>query len=383
MKFIYRLLQQFQDRERMRTDLFDYHLPKELIAQTPASPRDSSRMMILDRNTGKVEHFRFYNMIDLFEEGDVVVYNDTKVVPARLFGKKPTGGNVEILLESMEGDEKAMLNTALPIDSCRWKASVRGRRMKGKRVLLNNMGIDALIEEQVHEGKYLVRFQKRKKEWVKEDTAEADIVTLQTILNRCGVMPTPPYIKLKLDRDSKYQTIFASEPGAIAAPTAGLHFSMDILSGLERRGVILAHITLHVGVGTFRPVKTDDVEDHEMEREYYEVTAECADKVNTCIVEGKRLWVVGTTTMRTLETIYSEHDTLIPSRGNTGIFINPPYKFHTPSSFFLTNFHLPRSTLIMMLSAYCGLDNILNAYRSAVKNRYRFYSFGDAMLIKG
>lgn len=371
----------------MRTELFDYFLPRELIAQSPASPRDSSRLMILDRQGGGVEHSIFSDIVDLFEEGDVIVTNNTRVVPARLFGKKTTGGKVEILLESTEGDERAMLNTALPIDACRWKGSVRGRRMEGKRILLDKVRVDALVEEHIHEGRYLIRFISRSQENGgnnnNQGRTHGSDITLQAILERSGVMPTPPYIKQELDQDSRYQTVFAREPGAIAAPTAGLHFSENILSRLDDIGVVQTSVTLHVGAGTFRPVKTEDVADHEMENEYYEVSEECALNVNTALEKGKRLWVVGTTTMRTLETIFSEHGTLVPTSGNTGIFINPPYSFRTPSTFFLTNFHLPRSTLIMMLSAYCGRDNILKAYELAVAERYRFYSFGDAMLIRG
>ena len=379
---------------------FVFHLPKELIAQEPASPRDTSRLLVLDRRNGNIRHCEFNDIPDLFDADDVMVVNDTKVLPARLFGRKRTGGKVEILLINALGDKKAMLDSELSLNEARWTGYVRGKNVRtGMEIALDGVPVQAVLGEHLGGTKFSISFTCEGEptppphfqggtggpDCPRNDsngTAEESL-SLHGLLNRAGVMPTPPYIRKELENSSKYQTIFAEFPGSIAAPTAGLHFSDRILGELANKGVNIASITLHVGPGTFQPVSSDCIEKHRMEPEFYTITENCAELVNGSISKGGRLWVVGTTTMKTLETVYSRHGKIVPDHGNSDLFIHPPYEFRTPASFFITNFHLPRSTLIMMISAYAGREKVLAAYRQAVERRYRFYSFGDAMLITG
>ena len=363
----------------MDTGDFDFHLPKELIAQEPACPRDTSRLLILNRRTGNVRHSEFNDITDLFEANDVIVVNDTKVLPARLFGRKRTGGKVEILLINAQGEKRAMLASELSFNEVRWVGYVRGKNVRtGMEIALDGIPVQALLGEHLGGTKFSISFT-----WDKNNESPGDRLSLDGLLNSAGVMPTPPYIRKELEDSSKYQTIFAEFPGSIAAPTAGLHFSDRILGELADKSVNIASITLHVGPGTFQPVSSESIEEHRMEPEFYTITENCAELVNGSMSKGGRLWVVGTTTMKTLETVYSRHGKIVPDHGNSDLFIHPPYGFRTPASFFITNFHLPRSTLIMMISAYAGRKNVLEAYRQAVERRYRFYSFGDAMLITG
>ena len=364
----------------MRTGDFDFDLPRELIAQEPVHPRDASRLLLLDRPSGGIRHMKFLNIVDLFQDGDLLVVNDTKVIPARLFGRKLTGGKVEILLLAVEGDEKIMLRSDVPISEARWTGYVRGKNMReGKEIEFDGITEKAVLEEHLGGTRFVIRF--FAKDDVSEDTTRR--ITLEEILSKVGVMPTPPYVKKELGDPLDYQTAYADHPGSIAAPTAGFHFSENILDRLREKGVNIASVTLHVGPGTFRPVDTDSVEEFHIEREYYTMSGECASAINSCIENGNRLWIVGTTTMKTLESVQAKHGKVREDHGNSDLFIHPPYRFRTRASYFLTNFHLPRSTLIMMISAYAGRDKLLAAYSEAVRRKYRFYSFGDAMLIRG
>ena len=333
--------------------------------------------MVLDRSTGGISHKKFSRIVDYFEPGDVIVSNDTKVLKARLFGRKRTGGKVEILVQNAEGDDKAKLSSNTPLAGTLWVAYVRGKNIRsGHEIELDNIEVTAEICEHLGGAKFLIRFANRTEKRLIDD------FSLDDLLTKVGAMPTPPYVRKKLLDPRKYQTVYASHPGSIAAPTAGLHFSEEILGMIRERGVNMVSVTLHVGPGTYLPVTSDAVEEHRMEKEYYNISRKCAGLINECLDRGKRLWVVGTTTMKTLETVYSRQATVKEDHGNSDLFIYPPYTFKTPASFFLTNFHLPRSTLIMMISAYAGREKVLQAYKEAVEKKYRFYSFGDAMLIR-
>ena len=341
----------------MTTDDFDYELPEELIAQTPLKVRDSSRLMVLDKKTGEVEHKKFTDILDYLVPGDVLVLNDTKVLPARLIGvKEETGAVIEILLlKNISGDE--------------WECLVKpARRVKtGTIVSFGNGKLKAECIGEFDEGIRHFRL------------LYSGI--LMEILEELGTMPLPPYIHEKLDDQSRYQTVYAKEVGSAAAPTAGLHFTKDLLEKISDKGITVCYITLHVGLGTFRPVSVSNVEEHEMHSEFYSMKREVADILNLAKKEGRRIIAVGTTTTRTLETIMSEFGTFKEVSGWTKIFIYPGYEFRGIDAL-ITNFHLPKSTLVMLVSALAGRENILNAYKIAVKEKYRFFSFGDAMFIK-
>lgn len=340
----------------MTTDDFDYDLPEELIAQTPLSVRDSSRLMVLDRNTGDVEHKKFYDILDYLNPGDTLVLNDTKVLPARLIGvKEETGAVIEILLlKNLQNDD--------------WECLIKPARRvkKGTIVSFGDGELKAECIAELDEGIRHVRL-------IYEGI-------LMEILERLGTMPLPPYIHEKLKDQSRYQTVYAKEVGSAAAPTAGLHFTKELLQQIQDKGVNVAFITLHVGLGTFRPVSVSNVEDHEMHSEFYSMKKEVADLLNETRKSGHRIIAVGTTTTRTLETIRSEHDSFVECSGWTKIFIYPGYTFKGIDAL-ITNFHLPKSTLVMLVSALAGRDHILNAYKIAVDEKYRFFSFGDAMFI--
>ena len=341
----------------MTTEDFDYYLPEELIAQTPLKVRDSSRLLVLDKETGEVEHHVFTDIIDYLNPGDTLVLNDTKVLPARLIGvKEETGAVIEILLlKNLEGDN--------------WECLVKpARRVKvGTIVSFGDGKLKAECTGEFDEG---IRHFKLLYSGI-----------LMEILEELGTMPLPPYIHEKLDDQSRYQTVYAREVGSAAAPTAGLHFTKELLHRIEEKGINIAYVTLHVGLGTFRPVSVSNVEEHEMHSEFYSMKKEVAELLNKTRESGHRIIAVGTTSTRTLETIMSEHDKFVECSGWTKIFIYPGYKFKGIDCL-ITNFHLPKSTLVMLVSALAGRDNILNAYKIAVDNKYRLFSFGDAMFIK-
>lgn len=341
----------------MTTDDFDYVLPEELIAQTPLEKRDTSRLLVLDKKTGDVEHKKFYNIIDYLDKGDTLVLNDSKVLPARLIGvKEDTGAVIEILL---------LKN----IDKDNWECLVKpARRIKVGAIVCFG------------EGKLKAECIKELDEGIRHFKLIYNGILLE-ILETLGTMPLPPYIHEKLKDQSRYQTVYAREIGSAAAPTAGLHFTKDLLKRIEDKGVNVCYITLHVGLGTFRPVSVSNVEEHEMHTEFYSMKKEVAELLNETKKRGNRIIAVGTTTARTLETIRRDHDQFGEYSGWTNIFIYPGFNFKGIDAL-ITNFHLPKSTLIMLVSAFAGKENILNAYKVAVEEKYRFFSFGDAMFLK-
>lgn len=335
---------------------FDFYLPEELIAQTPLKKRDTSRLLHLDKQTGEIEHKHFYDIKQYLHEGDCLVLNDSRVLPARLIGARPTGGTVELVLLKDLGDN-------------RWECLSRpGRKTKpGQELVFGNDELTAVVEEVTLGGNRIVKF-------------SYEGIFLE-ILERLGKMPLPPYIKEELQDSERYQTVYSKELGSAAAPTAGLHFTKELLAEIADMGVKICYVTLHVGLGTFRPVKADKIEDHEMHSEFCIVPEETAETVNAVKRAGGRVIAVGTTSCRTLESFTTEDGTLQATSGWTNIFIYPGYKFKCIDAL-ITNFHLPESTLIMLVSALAGRENILNAYNTAVKERYRFFSFGDAMMIE-
>ncbi len=343
----------------MKTSDFDYVLPEELIAQTPMEPRDHSRLMVVHRGTGAIEHRRFYDLPQYLRPGDALVINETKVIPARLLGvKEDTGVPVEVLLLRRE-------------NATDWEALVRpGRRLKpGASCVFGDGLLRCTVLENVAEtGGRLVRFQY---EGVFEE-----------LLDRLGEMPLPPYIHEKLQDQSRYQTVYAKAEGSAAAPTAGLHFTPALLEQVRAMGVTVVPVLLHVGLGTFRPVKEEDVDKHVMHSEYYQVTREAADTLNRIRQAGGRLICVGTTSVRTIETVADSDGIIHPGAGETAIFIKPGVKIKAVDAL-ITNFHLPQSTLLMLVSTFLGREKALDAYRLAVQEKYRFFSFGDAMFITG
>lgn len=341
----------------MKTSDFNYDLPEELIAQFPIKDRSSSRLMVVDKKTSEIEHKVFKDIIDYLEEGDCLVLNDTRVIPARLIGSKvETGGKIEFLLLKRNEDDT-------------WETLVK----PGKRAKIGSkfsFGDGKLIAEVVGMGDDGARIVKFEYEGIFEE-----------VLDELGNMPLPPYITEKLEDRERYQTVYSKHNGSAAAPTAGLHFTDDLLKQIRDKGVEEAFVTLHVGLGTFRPVKVDDVLEHKMHSEYYMVSQEAADKINRAKENGKRVICVGTTSCRTIESAADNNGVLKATSGWTDIFIYPGYKFKLMDNL-ITNFHLPESTLIMLVSALSTRENILNAYEEAVKERYRFFSFGDAMFLK-
>ncbi len=341
----------------MKTSDFYYDLPKELIAQTPVEPRDSSRLLVLDRNTGKVTHKHFYDIIDFLNKGDLIVANDSRVLPARIYGvKDETGARVEfLLLRQISGN--------------RWETLCKpGKKAReGAKFSFGDGILRATVAEVREDGNRVVDF----------DCDESFFATLDKI----GQMPLPPYITEKLQDKERYQTVYARELGSSAAPTAGLHFTPEMLAALKEQGIDEAFVTLHVGLGTFRPVKEDDIRKHHMHIEHYTIPAETAEKIRRTKENGGRVIAVGTTSCRTLEGAAAAFGDIRACEGDTGIFIYPPYDFKVIDGL-ITNFHLPESTLIMLVSAMAGREHVLAAYAEAVKERYRFFSFGDAMLIE-
>lgn len=338
--------------ELRRSDYF-YELPQELIAQDPLADRSSSRLMAVDRNTGKYEHKVFSDIVDFLDPGDCLVLNNTKVIPARLLGKREgTGGHVEVLLLKR-------------INATDWETLVKpGKSCRpGQKLDFGEGTLKAEVLEVVEDGNRIVRF-------------HFDGI-FEEILDKLGEMPLPPYITHKLADPTRYNTVYAKYDGSAAAPTAGLHFTPELLKKIEDKGISLAYVTLHVGLGTFRPVKEDVITDHKMHTESYQVTKDTADLINRTKAEGGRVICVGTTSCRTVESCAGDDGTVHPGSGETSIFIYPGYKFKVMDGL-ITNFHLPESTLIMLVSAFAGRENVLSAYEEAVRERYRFFSFGDA-----
>lgn len=341
----------------MKTDDFDYNLPEELIAQVPLEHREESRLLIMDRNNGDLKDEKFYNIINYLNKGDVLVLNDTKVIPARLIGEKEdTGAVIEVLL---------LKNIKNNDWECLVKPAKRVR--EGTIVSFGNGLLKAKCIEVKEEGI-------RNFEFIYDGI-------FYEILDKLGTMPLPPYIKVKLEDQSRYQTVYAKNIGSAAAPTAGLHFTKELLKKIENLGVTVCYITLHVGLGTFRPVNVEDVTKHKMHSEFYSMSKVTSDILNKAKAENKNIVAVGTTTTRTLETIINKYNVFKECSGWTDIFIYPGYTFRAIDSL-ITNFHLPKSTLIMLVSALSSKENIMNAYKHAVEEKYRFFSFGDAMFIK-
>lgn len=339
----------------MKVSEFNYELPEELIAQVPLEKRDESRLMVLNRKNKTIEHKTFKDIIDFLEPGDCLVRNNTKVIPARIYGKKETGANVEfLLLNNIEGDI--------------WETIVRpGNKLHiGTKVIFGEGLLQAEILDILPGGTRKVKFHYKG--------------IFNEILDQIGLMPLPPYIHEELKEKDRYQTVYAKYNGSAAAPTAGLHFTPELLKQIEEKGINIANVTLHVGIGTFRPVKEDEVQKHEMHSEHYYIKEEDAEKINTAKKNGHRVIAVGTTSCRVLETVADEEGMLKKQEGDTKIFIYPGYKFKCIDAL-ITNFHLPQSTLLMLVSALAGKDYILKAYTEAVNQKYRFFSFGDAMFI--
>ncbi len=340
----------------MKTSDFYFDLPEELIAQDPLPDRDTSRLLVMDRETGETQHRTFHDIIEYLNPGDTLVLNNTKVIPARLLGtKEETGAAIEILLlKRLENDN--------------WETLVRpGKKMRpGARVVFGNGELKAEVLEVAEEGNRIVHFEY---EGIFEE-----------VLDRLGEMPLPPYITHKLEDRSRYQTVYAKYDGSAAAPTAGLHFTQELLTKIREKGINIAYVTLHVGLGTFRPVKVEDVTSHHMHTEWYQVTEEAANLINETKARGGRVICVGTTSCRTVESAAGEDGIVAAGADNTSIFIYPGYSFKVMDGL-ITNFHLPESTLIMLVSAFAGKEHVMAAYEEAVRDRYRFFSFGDAMFI--
>lgn len=340
----------------MKVSDFDFYLPEELIAQHPLEKRDSSKLMVLDKKTGEIEHKHFHDIVDYLNKGDTIVLNNTRVMPARLIGEKvETGGKIEfLLLKRLEGDK--------------WECLAKpGKRAKiGQKFTFGEGKLTCTVVDIVEEGNRIIEFSY---EGIFEE-----------VLDQLGEMPLPPYITEKLEDKERYQTVYSKEKGSAAAPTAGLHFTEDLLSKIKAKGVNVAYLTLHVGLGTFRPVKVEDINDHTMHSEYYHLDKENAELINETKKRGNKVIAVGTTSTRTLETIADENGFVREQSGWTDIFIYPGYKYKVVDNL-ITNFHLPESTLIMLVSALAGKENVMNAYKEAVNEKYRFFSFGDSMFI--
>ena len=344
-------------KEMMKTSDFSYDLPTELIAQTPVEPRDHSRLMVLHKESGEVEHRHFYDVIDYLNPGDCLIVNDSRVLPARLYGQKEgTGGHMEFLLLQNLGNDQ-------------WETLAKpGKKAKPGAVFTFGDGkLRAVVKEVKEDGNRIVQF-------FYEGSFYA-------ILDEIGQMPLPPYIKEKLQDKERYQTVYSHEVGSAAAPTAGLHFTPELMEKIRRKGIAIGFVTLHVGLGTFRPVSVENVLDHKMHAEHYSMPAETAELIQKTKQNGGRVIAVGTTSCRTLESVAAQHGRICECEGWTDIFIYPGFQFKVLDAL-ITNFHLPESTLVMLVSALAGRENILHAYETAVKEKYRFFSFGDAMLIE-
>ncbi|MBQ7133773.1 MAG: tRNA preQ1(34) S-adenosylmethionine ribosyltransferase-isomerase QueA [Ruminococcus sp.] len=342
----------------MKTVDFYYDLPKELIAQTPLEPRDSSKMMILSRQDGRIYHKHFYDIVDMLNEGDCLILNDSRVLPARIYGvKEDTGASVEFLMLRQ-------------VENNTWETLAKpGKKAKpGTRFTFGNGIMTATVHDVTEEGNRIVEFSCR------------DDENIYSALDKIGQMPLPPYITEKLQDKERYQTVYSNELGSAAAPTAGLHFTKELLREIKDKGVNIGYVTLHVGLGTFRPVKVDEITEHKMHSEHYEIPKATAQLIKETKQNGKRVIAVGTTSCRTLESVADKYGEIIPCEGFTDIFIYPGFEFKVLDGL-VTNFHLPESTLIMLVSAFTGYENTMNAYKVAVEEKYRFFSFGDSMMI--
>lgn len=342
----------------MTTKDFYYDLPEELIAQTPLNDRTASKLLVMNKDSGDIEHKHFKDIVSYLKKGDCLVMNNTRVIPARLYGvKENSGGKIEFLLL-----KRLELN--------KWEVILKpGKKAKiGSRFVFGDGILKAEVLDIIEDGKRIVNFEYQG--------------VWEEILDRLGEMPLPPYIHEKLEDRERYQTVYSKIEGSAAAPTAGLHFTDELIAEIEKKGVKIAYLTLHVGLGTFRPVSVENVDEHIMHTEHYEVSKETADIINETKLSGGRVIAVGTTSVRTLETVADENGFLRPQTGDTNIFIYPGFKFKTVDCL-ITNFHLPESTLLMLISAFAGKDKIFNAYDIAIKNNYRFFSFGDAMYLEG
>lgn len=341
----------------MKVSDFDFYLPEELIAQHPLEKRDASKLMVLDKNSGEIEHKSFFNVIEYLKKGDTLVLNNTRVMPARLIGEKEgTGGKIEfLLLKRIEGDK--------------WECLAKpGKKAKiGQKFTFGNGKLTCEVIDIIEEGNRIIEF-------------NYDGI-FEQVLDELGEMPLPPYITERLDDRERYQTVYSKEQGSAAAPTAGLHFTEDLISEIKAKGVNIVYLTLHVGLGTFRPVKVDTIDEHIMHSEFYSIDKETAEIINETKRSGNNVIAVGTTSTRTLETVADKDGMIKAQSGWTNIFIYPGYKFKVVDEL-ITNFHLPESTLIMLVSALAGKESVMNAYNTAVKNEYRFFSFGDSMIIK-
>ena len=342
----------------MKVEDFNYHLPEELIAQTPLKDRSASRLLVLDKNTGNIKHDQFSNIIDYLHKGDVLVLNNTSVIPARLYGiKEETNAAIEILLLKQKEDDV-------------WECLVK----KAKKIKLGTI-------ISFGEGLLKAKCIKLGEEGIREFKMIYEGVFYE-LLDQLGEMPLPPYIHEKLENQDRYQTVYNKYKGSAAAPTAGLHFTKDIMQKIEDKGVIITYVTLHVGLGTFRPVQVEDVTSHKMHTEYYEMSRETAKVLNQAKLEKHKIIAVGTTSLRTLETVLRDYDNFVETSGWSDIFIYPGYEIRAIDEL-ITNFHLPKSTLLMLVSALASKEMIMNAYSEAIKEKYRFFSFGDSMIIKG
>lgn len=341
-------------KDYTNVNTYDYYLPEELIAQTPVEPRDSSRMLVFNRENKSIEHKHFYDIADYLVAGDVLVINNTRVLPARLYGYKSTGAKLEVLL---------LKRHSINVWECLMKPA---KRLHVGDELVFNEELKCKLLEILPDGN-------RKIEFIYDGV-------LEDILSHIGTMPLPPYIREKLSNQERYQTVYSKEVSSSAAPTAGLHFTNELIEKLKQKGVIFAEVTLDVGLGTFRPCKEEDITKHEMHTEHYNISKETCDIINKAKAEGRRVIAVGTTSVRTLESVAQFGLPLSPRSDDTSIFIYPPYSFKVVDAL-ITNFHLPKSTLIMLVSAFNGLDNTMNLYNTAVENKYRFFSFGDATFI--
>ena len=339
----------------MRTSDFDYNLPEELIAQTPIEKRDFSRLMVVDRNTKEIEHKHFYDLIDYLKEGDTLVLNNSRVFHARLFGiKEETGAKIETFVLK-------------PLSNNMFEVMIKpAKRLKNGTIVKFDDNLSMQVVEKYDEGLAKVKF--------------FGCDNVFSYIDKIGTVPLPPYIKEKLDDDDRYQTVYSKDKGSAAAPTAGLHFTKELLEKIKDTGINVCYVTLHVGLGTFRPVKEDDITNHKMHSEFFIISEETAKIINDTKKRGKDIFAVGTTTVRTLESCYQKYGDIRPVSMNTDIFIYPGFEFKVIDHL-ITNFHLPKSTLLMLISAFYNKDDILKAYEEAIKERYRFFSFGDAMLI--
>ena len=340
----------------MKTVDFYYDLPKELIAQTPLEPRDSSKMMVLSKKDGSILHKHFYDVVDMLSEGDCLILNDSRVLPARIFGnKEDTGASVEFLMLRQ-------------IENNTWETLAKpGKKAKvGTKFIFGDGIMTGTVREVTQEGNRIIDFECEE--------------SIYTALDKIGQMPLPPYITEKLNDKERYQTVYSNEIGSAAAPTAGLHFTKELLQKIKDKGVNIGYVTLHVGLGTFRPVKVDNITEHKMHSEHYEIPESTSELIKQTKENGKRVIAVGTTSCRTLESVAQKHGEIIPCHGFTDIFIYPGFEFKVLDGL-ITNFHLPESTLIMLVSAFTGYEYTMNAYKTAVDNEYRFFSFGDSMMI--